>query len=473
MAALVAYRLLGAFSYREVIVLIVGCGCLWILASRKGLVAGLAAWVGTFGLGYRTIQVTAFYKIHPSEVMLLGISLLALSDLSGNTRRILKLPAWIWAFAFFWLWGWIAAYPGYGPMGHRRMDIMFSEFRDFFLVLPLWLVASAAMLKRDSWKWAVGVFFSVGTWIGATGSLEYFFPRVASLFPQFMAAPGPTTTMEGFQRATFSFWGAPTATLVVALSVPMAIAMWQWYERVWQRAVIVAALLMQVIGIYIGGYRSMWLTLGIEIILWSFLSRGFLFGSLILIPVMACFSYFSPAAQERASGIIAIAHGHPVDSSAIERLTRVTDTWYAIVHYPWGVGWGGAGWVHSDFLQVAANLGVLAGLLFVLAYLHTLYRLARMVYGHIKERGTSYLGISLLLSFVAAGGMLAVNGVEVLPQLMLPVWFVWVMVEIWLQRMQQVEGIRKKNAAAGYLGPIANFQLRRHRPDYARVRSVG
>ena len=44
------------------------------------------------------------------------------------------------------------------------------------------------------------------------------------------------------------------------------------------------------------------------------------------------------------------------------------------------------------------------------------------------------LGFSLLLSFIAVGGLLGMEGVSVLPQLILPVWFIWVLVEVWLRQ---------------------------------------
>ena len=464
--------LLG-FSYKDVIVLAVACGGLWALASRQGLKAALAAWVCTFGLGYRTIQVTADYKIHPSEVLLWGLFLLALNETPRAKQRVFRTPAWVWPFACFWLWGWIGASPANAPMGKVPWDSMFSEFRNFLLLLPLGVVAVAAMAREGSWKWALTALFAVGTWLGMAGSLEYFFPGVAHLFPAFMANPDPFMASGGFARAQFSFFGGPVATMVVILCTPIAIALWQWYGREWQRALIVGAVAAQMLGIYIGGYRSMWLTLGIEVVLWTFIMHGPLWSTFVLVPAAASLQYLSQAAHERASTLVGIFNGHPTDSSGIDRWTRVTDTWYSISHYPWGVGWAGSGWVHSDFLQIAANLGVVPGVLFALAYLHTLLRLARMVFFRVKRREDSRLGMSLLLSFVAAGGMLLTQGVEVLPQLMLPVWFVWVLAEIWMQRMRYLGAMRKQYVSADRICFAANFQLRRNRPDHAGVHPLG
>jgi hypothetical protein len=460
-------------SYKVVIVLAVACGGLLVLARRQRLKAGLAAWVCTFALGYRTMPVTANYKIHPSEVILWGLFLLALVEMPHAKQRMFRTPAWVWPFACFWPWGFIAAIPENGPWGRMPWDTMFSEFRDFLLLLPLGVVAVAAMARKDSWKWALTALFAVGTWIGATGSLEYFFPGVARMFPAFMASPDPSIAEDGFARASFSFWGGPNATMVVVLCTPIAIVLWQWYGQGWRRALIVAGVAVQVLGIYIGGYRSMWLTMAIEVVLWTLIMRGPLFSIFILVPAAASLQYLSPAAHDRSASLVAILQGQPTDSSGIDRWGLVTNAWQTIWEYPWGVGWAGLGWVHSDFVQITANLGVLAGLLFALAYLNTLLRLARTVLFRVKQREARQLGISLLLSFLAAGGLLLTQGVEVLPQMMLPVWFVWVLAEVWMQRLRYIGGMRKKYVSAPNYRLTTNFQLRQSRPDHAGVHPLG
>jgi hypothetical protein len=67
------------------------------------------------------------------------------------------------------------------------------------------------------------------------------------------------------------------------------------------------------------------------------------------------------------------------------------------------------------------------------------------------------LGFSLFLSFIAVGGLLAVEGVEVLPQLILPVWFVWAMVEVWLRQTSEATEPVYSYAPANFY-PAANFQ---------------
>jgi len=100
--------------------------------------------------------------------------------------------------------------------------------------------------------------------------------------------------------------------------------------------------------------------------------------------------------------------------------------------------------VHSDFLQVAVNLGVIGGLIFFGGCVYTLLRLGRRLLPNLRNRKHGDLGLSLLLSFIAVLGILAMEGVTVLPQLALPVWFVWALAEVWLR---QTADVREFNAA--------------------------
>jgi len=110
--------------------------------------------------------------------------------------------------------------------------------------------------------------------------------------------------------------------------------------------------------------------------------------------------------------------------------------------------------VHSDFLQVGANLGLLGGLIFFGGYLYTFARLGRRVLLEPRIDNEGDLGVCLLLANLRAGGTIATQGDEVLPQLVLPVWFVWVLVEVWLR--QKAEG-KEINPAVATSHP---YQLR-------------
>lgn len=332
---------------------------------------------------------------------------------------------------------------------------MFNEFRNFLLLIPLFIVTELVLADRNNWRHVLLAFYGIGTGIAGMGLLEYAVPEARTVFSSFITQPEARDTPERFARALFSFWGAPAATFVLVLSAPFAIVVWHWWSKSWQRVLAIAALIVQVLGIYIGGYRSMWFVLIAELLVFGMVCRKPLIAAVcVLLPLLG--TWLLPAqAQERAlSGIfLLMGNPHNVDSSGIKRWGRITTALSDTVDQPLGLGWSAAGWVHSDFVQVAANLGLLAGLLFAGAFLFTLYRILRRVLSPCLS-DDQHPGLALLLSFIGAGAILAMEGVAVLVQLVLPVWFVWVLVEVWLR--QRPKSRRVVHDTPAYIRASAN-----------------
>jgi len=387
---------------------------------------------------------------------LLFFCILAQRELASVTR--ITLPLWIWLFVPFCVLAWWPLIAGDAPW-----DKMLNEFRAFLLLVPLMIVGLAVLQRKRYWRYLLLAFFFASTWIALMGVIEYWFPEVTKLFPAFMSQPTPVTTADGFMRAQFSFWGGAPATFVCVLALPGAIALASWWPQWFQRAAIIIASALQIVAIYIGGYRSIWLLLLIQVVIACLLRirKGGAAVALLCLVVAFAGYQFIPKTSERAFSGIAALQGRPIDSSAMDRLDRVQGALNQVYASPFGSGWSTAGWVHSDFLQVAVNLGVIAGVIFFLGYIFTLLRLGQRLLPYLRSGEHGDLGFSLLLSFVAAGGLLAMEGVEVLPQFVLPVWFVWVMVEVWLQ---QTPDLRKLYAA-----PLIAYPDRVEALDYRVV----
>ena len=138
----------------------------------------------------------------------------------------------------------------------------------------------------------------------------------------------------------------------------------------------------------------------------------------------------------------------------VERYSRQQDAFQLALQNPLGVGWTGSGWVHGDFTQVAADLGLLAGAIFVLWYLTTLYRALKTYRKCPKDRVFQ----AILTSFILVGIVLATEGVEVLPQFAMPVWFVWGLMEAYLQQKNSILPSTLKESDAKIINPVANLQ---------------
>lgn len=450
------YAVGRGLSYRELIVVVAALiGGVVVFGGERGIRFGLVLWTLMLAVGYRSIRYTPDLTIHPAEVLLwlLFFCIFAHRELMAITN--IALPFWLWLFIPFCILGWWPMIAGDAPW-----DKMLNEFRAFVLLIPLLMVGKAVLQKREYWRYLLLAFFFASSWIALMGVVEYWFPKVTEWFPAFMSQPGPAVTADGFMRATFSFWGGAPATFVCVLALPCAIALASWWRNGLHRIAIIVASVLQILAIYIGGYRSIWLIVMIQVFIACLLRLKKGGPALALVCVIVTFAgyQFLPNSSERALSGLAVLQGKPIDNSAYKRMDRAMDAVNQVFAAPLGSGWSSAGWVHSDFLQVAVNLGIIAALIFLSGYIYTLFRLSRRLLPYLRSGEQGDLGFTLLLSFVAAGGLLGMEGVEVLPQLVLPVWFVWVLVEVWLQ---QTPDLRKQAAVpVVYAGQLPDFGYR-------------
>ena len=466
LALLEIYILQFGISYREVIgSLLVLAGFLTFAAGEKGLKIGFVFVILTFALGYRTMAVTPEMRVHPAELVLWGV--LALPLFQRNRLR-LWLPFWLILFMPFWLWGWWPLISGEG-----KWESMFLEFKNFVLLIPLYFLATSVLIERSSWRVVLLAFYLVGAWIAGMGILEYVFPGVKTLFPSFVSLALPIETGEGFQRARFSFWGSADAVYICVLALPIVPSVWEWWSTKWQRALNVVLLALMLWGVYISGHRNAWLMVTLQFLTFAVIKKRYFLGIAVLLVFFSSYQVLPDAARARIYSGTELVSGQPLssDSSGQKRWDRVSTSFSNTLTYPLGRGWTAAGWVHNDFLQVAENLGVMAGALFLGAYVFTLGQLWRCVRIASLLREQRTLGITLLLSFTSAGIILATDANLVLPQLILPLWFFWVIVEIWLRQTRTKRSTR--DDASFNLGAFANLQLCTDHSRYSAKRQMG
>lgn len=406
----------GGISFQTLLVgLFVILLILIVALGEKGLRLGFAVWVVMFGLGYRTIAITDYFRLHPLSILsIILTSLYILVEVARKKRPWLSSPLVVVVMAGI-LWGWIQ-----GSINNIRWDAMLSEYSIFFTIIPISFLVFNLMSAPQYQKQIFVVFFATGVYISFMGSLEYLFPSVKNIFPGLVVTTDKLVTSDGFQRAAFSFWGATTAIFISALSLPFAIFLWSQHRKLYAKALILIGVAFQIFAIYIAGWRSLWGLLIIVAALLLISRRNW--GLLILFIVSSAFIYTSlpTEAQSRTLSLISALEGNYQDSSAWDRSQRISVAADTLVKYPLGLGWASAGWVHNDFLQVGANLGVIGGTIFLGAYLVTLWKIWQR-YKSLPDP----LTLSILGSFLFLGGLYMTQNMIVLPQTAVPSWFVW------------------------------------------------
>jgi hypothetical protein len=415
-------------GYRGIIAgLLALAGLVLVIAGERGLTTGILLWVWMFVIGFRTIHITSAFPLHPLEIFISALLLLILLKVSVMERRrvVWPIPGLLWVFSIFWIWGWLR-----GVLDGRHWDVMLSEALNFVMFFPVFMVTGHILENRANWRSLVGAFVSVGTAIALLGLVEYLFPGVRNLFPGYVAADTTYIAQGGFVRASYVFWGNPVATFICAFALPLLIPMWEWWPQLMARGLLIGSAVILVAGIYIGGFRSLWLLLGVALIVLLYISRG-LWGALAASFSLGVLYVVLPeTGQSRLLLAVSALRGDFQDSSSFDRWQRVVGAAQSILSHPEGQGWSAAGWVHNDFLQVAVNLGLIAGVIFLLWYLRTLIGLWRQW----RRQPADSLTLALFTSFFILGGLFLSQPMIVLPQLALPAWLVWALAEIHLRQ---------------------------------------
>ncbi len=433
-----------------------------VASGRQGLRWGFLAWICSLALGYRTFPLTPAFKLHPSALLLVGLFLWLALTASSRVATVWWVPGWVWAMAPFWYWGWIL-----GQGADAQWDEMLSELQNFILFIPLFIVAATVLQKTRDWKSVILVFYVTATFVAALGLIEYFFPGIRGIFPQFVSNTDQYIGDDGFARAPFSFWGHPAATFLCAMAIPFAIPIWNWRPGHSGHVFTGLAFALLLGAVYLSGFRVLWLYVAAQLLVWLLLNRRYAFGIVAGVAAATAYGTLPDATRLRVQSFFLALQGTPVETSGADHLNRLADALNAIRDYPLGMGWTVSGWVHSDFIQVAANLGVIPGLIFAGAFLWTVFRLFLLV--RDREHPARPLRLALLLSFITAGGIMSTQVICVLPQLACPVWLIWVLAMVAVR--QQGKRVEAKSRAGANFRFAPNLQLREYGPEHAGVRA--
>ena len=441
-------------GFREIIIAVgLIIGLVSVLLGERGIRIGFLGWILLFVLGYRTLRIPITYLatrgflavkrtefiIHPLAVLIVFLLLLLLFNQAWSNRKKIPwgIPPMVWIFSFFWVWGLVI-----GSMRGYPIQEMFPDFFNFVTLLPVFVVTGYTLHNKQYWKYAVLVFYLAGFYIAAFGAVEYLFPGIIKLLPDFISTTETTSDLSGFARARFAFWGQPAAAFVSFLALPFALKLWEWYRHPLARLLLIGSLVVFLFGIFIAGWRSLWLGTAVMFVALAVLKRNIRSLVLVIAALVVIYSVMPIEARVRLDTLLSSLQGETVatDSSSIVRYNRAEDALQMAIEAPLGSGWGASGWVHSDIIQLAADIGILSVVVFVIWYLTSAFALMRRYL-----RSPDNLTLSLLGSFVGVGLLFITQPIYVLAQLVIPVWFVWALAHIRSKELDDPETVMTGN----------------------------
>jgi hypothetical protein len=405
---------------RELAILVLGLliGILVIIPTERVLGWGLSVWVLTFAFGWRTIHVTQNLNVHPSEVFawLLFFSLLGRSII----RRIkmdLSLPPLLLLFMLLALLGISTALARNAPP-----DKVIQEFKIFLVFIPCYYIVKWLIVSRANLDHVVRLSILVAVYISCLGLMDVLTPDLSRTLAGQDIDTVAVDAVVGFQRAGFVFYGNYTAGFVIFTFFGLsAVYFLNSLEAGGVKRIVGGLiLLLELAGMYLSGFRGLFYAIGVFVIVYAVVERRawVLLGALI-----AGLPFLPGEFFQRASSLVDLQYS---DSSQFKRIDRATQAFDLMSRSPLsGVGWSGSGYVHSDFIQIGANLGAPALILFVLWILSMIWRL----FGLGREQG--WVGEYARALFATFCGLILVfsgEGLTMFVQLMLPVWFIFSLV---------------------------------------------
>jgi O-antigen ligase len=124
------------------------------------------------------------------------------------------------------------------------------------------------------------------------------------------------------------------------------------------------------------------------------------------------------------------------DSSGSARMARANIAIDSIGEKPLGTGWGSQGWVHSDVLQIAASIGIIPGVIFIIAPLFLLFRMySTYLIASINDQTAFFVCCGLLIFVIIS---LSLNGNILKVQSGAPLFVLWAMADGYLSSYKQV-----------------------------------
>ena len=405
-----------------IVVLIVLMLSLVLMPGERILRFGFTLWIITFAFGWRTIYLTPSLNIHPSEV----IAILLLFTTFGRaiinrTPLDFSVPPLILFLMLFAVLGIFTAF-----QKGIALDVILQEFKVFLAIPMAYFVVKWSVNNRQDWERAARWCIAVAVYIGCLGLMDYFLPGL-SISLSGLGGDTPIAISQSysgtrFARVGFVFFGNFTAGFVIFTFLGFTIErLFRVFStsRSSERILLLIAFVIQIAGIYLSGYRGLWYAVVSFVAIYVLFQRralSLLAVGLLAIPLLPL---------DFINRFQSVFNTQYADSSQYDRFFRASLAFDQFLQSPLtGLGWGGSGYVHSDLIQIAANLGIFGIAFFLFWILGILWRLLRLT------RDPGWVQGYARLLFAMVCGLLIVfsgEGMIIFIQLTFPIWFLFAM----------------------------------------------
>jgi len=404
-----------------------------ILLSKNGIENSIQWIIIAFILGYRTFEPYPGLKIHPIEIF---IYLSILRILLFKPIKFTKIPIGITVLGLLFLIMYFI------DIFTRNNPMVLLEFKNAILIYMIFYVIQFIKLNNNLFIKYMKTYLLSVTLISLLGILEYLFPAIMASIFGFNQAYNFNPESIFFNRLAFLFWGSHLAANLIAPVFPIMILLKYVKDPLLKNNYILTGFIfINLFAIFLSGNRISWLILTVMFLITLFQFRNKLIPSLkpfITIITLGFIAYiYSQPVEGRYLSTFKALTGKidtRYDSSSRARMLRAQIAIKSIITNPLGTGWGSQGWVHSDALQIAASIGIIPGLIFILSPLLLFFNVFRDYKNPNITHSVFYFVQFNILIFIIIS--LSLNGNILLVQSGVPLMILWALVEGYRQTFQ-------------------------------------
>ena len=388
-----------------------------ILFSSQGLKESLIWVIYGLILGYRTFEPLPSIGFHPIEIFIYAaISRLIIFKIKAyNSFPIIyKMLTAIFISHIFVDW-----FDSYDLQA-------LNEFKNAFLLMLMLFLTNHIYVDKN---YIIDIFrhYTIAVSVIAfLGIIEFLFPELMSRAFGFSAIVSTNLDNIFFKRLAFYYWGSHLAANLIPPFFPITLFLFVEKRSLTSSKILITFLIIiNLFAIYLSGNRVTWLYLTIFIVFVIIFFKDKLVFKIKTYIVFLSLSfiiyiYSQPVEGRYISAFKAIAGkiDNRYDSSGAQRLIFIQGAIDRIKNNPIGDGWGSRFWIHSDFLQITLNTGIISGLLFIYMLIILLRKNLRK---YSRQKGeVIYFCFSCLMIFVILS--LGVNGNISLVQCGIPIF---------------------------------------------------